>query len=102
MAVCACGSIALWRQKRSFSSGPERNFGSIQEQRYLLEIDLPEFQLLQRLGQTPQIRQHSLGQVVLPLPRLLARSREKANLCRCFCRKNRPRAFGLYQTGRWP
>lgn len=80
------GSLRLWldsplaTETVLFSQALSEILAPLQEQRYLLEIDLPDFQLLQRLGQTPQLRQRSLGQVVLPLPRLLARSREKAQI----------------------
>lgn len=80
------GSLRLWldtsvpSETAIFSQALGEILAPLQEQRYLLEIDLPEFALLPRLGQIPQLKQRSLGKVVLPLPRLLARSREKAQI----------------------
>jgi len=80
------GSLRLWldtsqpAETALFAQALGEMLAPLQEQRYYLEIDLPEFSLLQRLGQAPMLKQRSLGQAVLPVPRILARSRERAQI----------------------
>lgn len=57
----------------------------LQEQRYVLQIDLPQNKLQRSRWGVPKLQIHSQGQVYLPVPRLLARTREKADIfARCF------------------
>lgn len=97
MSLRSDGSLRLWMDTTDpaetaiFAQALGEMLAPLQEQRYYLAVDLPEFSLVQRLGQPPQLSQRSQGQAVLPLPRSLARSREKAQIfADCFAERLGP------------
>jgi len=72
-------------ESKYFSQSLQEIFEPLQEQRYLLEIPITEIEFQAVWGFMPQIREKQQGKVILPVPRLLARSREKAEIFKsCF------------------
>jgi superfamily II DNA or RNA helicase len=80
------GSLRFWLESSCendadiFAQAFNEVLAPLQEQRYLLEIELPVFSFQTRFLQTPLLLCKSEEQVALPLPRVLARTRATAQI----------------------